>query len=401
MSYKQSEHVKIRDVNTDIERAYNVLVDYTFDVGIKDKDALRFRLLTEEVLRLVKQILDCQSIELWFEGDEQVSRILVDTRSNLEGSKKDELGSIATSGKITEEKGFFKKITDMFLIPDYTEKSWSLKDYKAELKAKKEEDKFSMDAWEDLERSLVANLADDIEIKSSDNHIRMIVTKDFSQSLSLIPSSALLETSSLIVIGTGKDITNELNRAEDIISEISLDKKNAMRAKLVFEETLGMLKEMAENFQAVVWLEKYKKSYCIKLTIKTDIDFNKKNEFLSLSTDHKNDSVKGFMDKVGDVIQNSLLGYENTVKLSQQYSGGYVNYGTMGIYGSLESMQDYGVMWSLENFRSGLDDAMDSDEASKQAWDELEKSIVANIASDVIVGVKGDRVDMSIICKLV
>ena len=71
------------------------------------------------------------------------------------------------------------------------------------------------------------------------------------------------------------------------------------------------------------------------------------------------------------------------------------------MYGSLEGMQDYGVMWSLEGFRSSLDDVMDSDEASKEAWDELEKSIVANIASDVIVGVKGDRVDMSIICKLV
>ena len=174
-----------------------------------------------------------------------------------------------------------------------------------------------------------------------------------------------------------------------------------MRAKLVFEETLGMLKEMAEDFQAVVWLEKYKKSYCIKLTMKTEIDLNKKNELLSLSTDHKNDSVKGFMDKVGDVIQNGLLGYENTVKLSQQYGGGYVNYGAMGVHGYTEGVQDYGFMWTLEEFKSSLDDVMDSDAASKQAWDELEKSIVANIASDVLVGVKGDKVNMSIICKLV
>ena len=401
MSFRESEHVKIRDINNDIDRAYSVLSDYSFDVGLKDKDALRFRLLTEEVLRLVKQILDMASVELWFEGDDKISRIIMDTRSTLEGTKREKLGSIATSGEISEQKGFFKNLTDMFLIKDAKETTWSLKEYQADLKAKKAEDKFSLDAWEDLERSLVANLADDIEIKACDNHIRMVVTKVFSQSLALIQSSALEATSGLIIIGTGKDVTNELNRAESMISELSLDRKNAMRAKLVFEETLGMLKEMAEDFQAVVWLEKYKKSYCIKLTMKTEIDLNKKNELLSLSTNHKNDSVKGFMDKVGDVIQNGLLGYENTVKLSQQYGGGYVNYGAMGVHGYTEGVQDYGFMWTLEDFRSGLDDVMESDEASKQAWDELEKSIVANIASNVLVGVKGNKVDMSIICELV
>ena len=116
MDYRQSEHVKIIDINQDIERAYNVLTDYAFDVGINDKDSLRFRLLTEEVLRLVKQILDKWSVELWFEGDKRVSRIILESAGSLEGDKKEELGSIASSGVVFEEKGFFKKITDMFMI---------------------------------------------------------------------------------------------------------------------------------------------------------------------------------------------------------------------------------------------------------------------------------------------
>lgn len=401
MSYRQSEHVKIKDVNSDIDRAYSVLADYSFDIGLKDKEALRFRLLTEEVLRLVKQILDVSLVEIWFEGDDKVSRIIMDTRSTLEGSKRKELGSIASSGEISQQKSFFKNLTDKFLVKDTKETTWSLSEYQMQLKAKKAEDKFSMDAWEDLERSLVANLADDIEIRSFDDNVRMVVTKDFSQSLSLIKSSALVASSGLLVIGTGKDVTKELNKAESLISELSLDRKNAMRAKLVFEETLGMLTEMAEDFKAVVWLEKYKKCYCIKLNLKTDIDLNKKNDFLSLSKDQKNDSVKGFMDKVGDVIQNGLLGYENAIRLSQQYVGGIVNYGTMGMYGSVESVQEYGFMWTLDSFRNSLDNVMESDDASKQAWDELEKSIVANIASDVIVGVKGNKVSMSIICRLI
>jgi len=45
-------------------------------------------------------------------------------------------------------------------------------------------------------------------------------------------------------------------------------------------------------------------------------------------------------------------------------------------------------VWSLEKY---------SEEAKKaqgEPWDELEKSIIANIADDVLVGVQGKRVDI-------
>ena len=55
------------------------------------------------------------------------------------------------------------------------------------------------------------------------------------------------------------------------------------------------------------------------------------------------------------------------------------------------------IIWSLNNYREGLEQADDSDAPVKEAWDELEKSIVASIAKDVVVGVKKDRVEMTII----
>lgn len=399
MDYTKSEHVTIRDVKNDIERAYNVLNDYSFDIGIKDKESLKFRLLTEEVLRLVKQILNNRHVELWFEGNNRVSRIIIECEGTLEGIQKDELGSIATSGTVTEEKGFFKKLTDMFLIKFPEEESWSLKEYQRQLKAKKAEDKYDPEAWDDLERSLVANLADDIEITTGKDVIRMVVTKDFTKTLSFISAHTLEATSSQIIIGTGKDLSRELDRADDIIDELSLEGKNAIHAKLVFEETLGMLAQMIENYKAVVWLEKYKNSFCLKLVAKTEMDYDKKNDLLSLSSDHKNSSIRGFMDKIGDVIQNGLLNYENVANLSREY-GGIIDCGSLGMYSGMEGISEYGMMWSLNDYRDSLEYAKSSDDASKDAWDELEKSIVANIASDVIVGVKGDKVEMTIICKM-
>lgn len=223
--------------------------------------------------------------------------------------------------------------------------------------------------------------------------------EDNRQSLSLIRDDLLEAASRQITIGSDQDVVRELENADEIIAGIALAPKDALHAKLIFEETLGMLKEMIENYQAVVRLEKYKEAYCLKLTATTDMDYDKKEGLLSLASDHKNDSVRGFMDKIGDIIQTGLLNYENTMKLSQKYGGGYVNYGMVGMYGSLEGIDSDMMMWSLYDYRNGLDEVMEDDSASKEAWDELEKSIVANIAEDVIVGIKGDRVDMSIICK--
>ena len=50
------------------------------------------------------------------------------------------------------------------------------------------------------------------------------------------------------------------------------------------------------------------------------------------------------------------------------------------------------IAWSLLNYRDSFDSAAQIEK--REAWDELEKSIIANLADDVIVGVLGDKVDI-------
>ena len=104
------------------------------------------------------------------------------------------------------------------------------------------------------------------------------------------------------------------------------------------------------------------------------------------------------MDKIGDMIQNGLLNYENVLNLNQKYGGGFVNFGLVGTYGNAESMENPLLVWTLNDYKDKLSEAAQTDDESQKAWDELEKSIVANIARDVIVGIKGNKVDMSVIC---
>ncbi len=396
----ESEHIRIGKIEKDIDRAYQLLDDYIFDVRLEGKNALRFRLLTEEILRLAKSIVDETTVELWFEGDSKLSYIFLRADNNIDANKQKELISVSRSGENAAESGFFKQLMKTFLFEVPTEKEWSLKEYKREILKKREEDKYSQDAWDDLERSLVANLADDIEVSIDNNKIKMVVIKDFSEALRTVGSTVpSVVTAPIIVDSETLEDIKISQRAEEEIGELEIGRKDALHMKLIFEETMGMLKEMTGDYNAVVWFEKYKTEACLKLTAKTLMDVDKKSSLLDMSSEG-NISVKGFMGKVKDVIENGILGYNNVMKLQQEYGGGYVSYGTMGMYGSTEGLADSGVAWSLVEYRDALSDNMDGDESVKEAWDELEKSIVANVAKDVLVGVKGDRVDMTVVCDL-
>jgi hypothetical protein len=62
-------------------------------------------------------------------------------------------------------------------------------------------------------------------------------------------------------------------------------------------------------------------------------------------------------------------------------------------YGYCDAM-DYSYYWSLERYRTNT-----KREEKTEAWDELEKSVIASVADDVIIGVKGRHADITIIKK--
>ncbi len=401
MRYVQSEHIKIANLETKMDTAQELIENYIFDVGLKGKGALRLKLLSEEVLRLAKSIMGYGIMEFWVEGNSRVSYIYLTADNHMDKAKQDELISVSTTGENSMEQGFFGKLVSMFTMEAPGAEKWSLKDYEEELRHKKEEDKYSQEAWADLERSLVAKLADDIEVGINKDKIEMKVTKDFSEALSAIGSrKPQIQTEYTFIDSTKLDEAKTLEKGDDLIESLQLSPKDTLHMKLLFEETLGMLKSMTMDYHAEVWFEKYKEECALRLTGKTEMDASKKDNLLEIATDKENTSVHGFMDKVSDIIENSLLNYSEVMSLQQKYGGGYVNYGTMGMYGSVEGMADSGIMWSLYEYKDALTDAIEGNDSAREAWDELEKSIVASLAKDVLVGVKGDRIDITIVYDL-
>ena len=401
MRYVETSHIKIADVEAKLEGANQLIDDYIFDVGLKDKDQLRLKLLCEEVLRLAKSIIGLGIMDFWLEGTSRVTKIYLLAENHMDKAKQQELISVSSSGENSSEKGFFGVLKSMFLMQGIDDEEWNLKDYLQEVYTKREQDPYSQEAWDDLERSLVAKLADDIDVYVDKNNVKMVVTKDFSEALSTVGSRVPQAITPFTFIDSSKknDIQS-FKKVDELLEELDLQPKDAVHMKLLFEETVGMLKALTADYHAAIWFEKYKHECCIRVSGKTEMSQDKKEGLLGVASQKENTLVKGFMGKVGDIIENGLLNYSNVMKLQQEYGGGFVNYGTMGMYNGVEGMADSGIMWSLYEYKDALRENIDGSEEVKQAWDELEKSIVASLAKDVLVGVKGNRIDMTIVCDI-
>ena len=195
------------------------------------------------------------------------------------------------------------------------------------------------------------------------------------------------KTSELCISSVEESLVEALDIADGFIQRQNIDRKKAIRLRLLVEETIGLVRMMTGDFKAQFWIENEDDEYRIRLNATTNMNIDKKDRLLSLSTSGKNSAVTGFMSKIADIIDNGFLNYNDIMK-DQQFIG----------YGMINETPVIGepFVWSLQNYKNSLESTSDK---KQEAWDELERSIVASIANDVIVGVKKDSVDLTIIYK--
>ncbi len=213
----------------------------------------------------------------------------------------------------------------------------------------------------------------------------------------------MINSEKMFISNRDRKEAEALDMADAFIRDQGLTGKNAIRLRLLVEETLGMFRAMTGDFHSLFWLEKEDDTYRIQLTAKTEMDTEKRDNLMSVSKTGKNAAVKGIMAKIGAVFENALMDFNYAMKLTQDYGGGVMDYGYMGLSMPAEmiSLAETQYVWSLENYRRSVEGIRDENSDGSEAWDEMEKSIVANLAKDVIVGIKKDQVDLTIVWEAV
>lgn len=204
-----------------------------------------------------------------------------------------------------------------------------------------------------------------------------------------------MQTDKIHINNRGEGLPDVLIQTEKYAGYIGLDKKQSMRLRLMCEETVGMLKELAGEFEAFFWIEDSKAGTSIRLELQTEMDKEKRSRLLSMSSSKKNELAKGVMGKIRDVIELALMEDDLSDNLTDYdilMMG--MNNAAIDPASATNPIAGYQI-WSLMEYR---DLVKQKKEAYEAEWDELEKSIIANLADDVRVGIRDRKVNMEI-CK--
>ena len=180
---------------------------------------------------------------------------------------------------------------------------------------------------------------------------------------------------------------------ENFAWQARLDRKDALRLDLLVEETLGMVKTMFDDFYGQLWFKADGKKCEIHFEATADMNADRKHELLSVSSTGKNAAAKGFMARLGEMITGAMYGMGQTM---DAYGRESIRYGVVHSMNAMYANADMVPIWTLENYRADLQQARADGGEAEEAWDELEKSIVARLADDVVVGVKGDTINLVI-----
>ncbi|MCR5748561.1 MAG: hypothetical protein K6G03_12705 [Lachnospiraceae bacterium] len=199
-----------------------------------------------------------------------------------------------------------------------------------------------------------------------------------------------------ILVSSRNIVINEaLEKVDNDIKAQGYAPKDAIHIRLLAEEAMGMLKAMAGNYTAMIWIEKNGNEANVNISAKTDgINYETKKELIAVSTSGKNASSKGFMGKLGELIENNLLNREAMLDVEQEYGSGYIT------DVQDDESSDLMMAWSLSEYRKSLRESGNNGTDNEEKRDILEKSIVAKLAKDVVVGVKKDKVDMTMRMEL-
>ena len=196
-----------------------------------------------------------------------------------------------------------------------------------------------------------------------------------------------MKTDVIVVSSQGKQMETALREAEKVSAYKGLSPKSALHLRLLTEEMMGMMRSITGEASGEFWIEDKDGVYQLHLRVETRMNMEKRESLLSASTTGKNESAKGLMGKLRDFFERGA-GDESFSPLMMA-----------GMYDDpMSSSMDWA--WAMSRYEEAVSAHMEQDEQAAEAWDELEKSVVARVADEVKVSIRGNNAEMIIIKKL-
>jgi hypothetical protein len=183
-----------------------------------------------------------------------------------------------------------------------------------------------------------------------------------------------------------RDLAAILKESEKVAAYNELTHKQSLQLRLLCEEIDGMLPNIVDDFDGELYID-FENGVCkIHVSIQIpELDTVKKEELISIAKNKKNSAAIGIVGKIRDAVEDFFLDKEKMEAMA-------LSTGSVGLGTGYSEGVDFAYLWRLEEYRSSV-----NKEKEREAWDELEKSVIASAADDVIVGVKGRCAEIVIV----
>ena len=171
------------------------------------KQALRLRLLAEEMTGMLRTLVGDERFRFWIESEGTAFALHLQTETIMTQKLREALLNTSSSGKNEAAKGFMGRLREIFtamselynpamaetmygysyvdvtgfdasvdVSPDAALLGWSLRAYREAVAENKEKEP---EKWDELEKSITAKLADDVKIFIRGNNVEMVIEKAF------------------------------------------------------------------------------------------------------------------------------------------------------------------------------------------------------------------------------
>ncbi len=200
-----------------------------------------------------------------------------------------------------------------------------------------------------------------------------------------------MKTDVITVSSRGKQMEKALEQADKVAAYKGLSAKDALHLRLLTEEMMGLMRSITGEKEGTFWIEDQDGEYQLHLKVRAMLTSEEREQLLAVSSSGKNESAKGLMGRLRDFFDwgsdADLSAYSSPLLLPDAFEQ------------SSSPMLDW--EWSMSRYERALSTQMEQgNQTVKEAWDELEKSVVSHVADDVKVAIRSGTVEMIILKKL-
>lgn len=201
-----------------------------------------------------------------------------------------------------------------------------------------------------------------------------------------------MKTAEIKVTTQGEGMEEALAATEKLGLDCGLGHKENLRLRLLAEELIGLLRGITGSVEAEYQAREENREFNLRLCADVTLDQEMRRQLLAASSSGKNAAARGFMGKLREMVALVLLPKGQNASSVSSLSLGLISMGSP--VGYVSGLDTYS--WTMSTYMSEIKENLEDIAGAQEAWDELEKSIVANLADEVSVNIRGSAVEIAI-----